>query len=64
MTSVKEKLENKDEKDKLEYKEYLAGEGESMKNGPISKRSCTDIPCCILFIAFIAAMVAASAYGY
>lgn len=28
-----------------------------LENGPISKRSCTDILCCLLFIGFIGTIV-------
>ena len=34
-----------------------------MKNGPMKDRSCTDIICCLIFIAFIAGMVITSGYG-
>ncbi|RMX40198.1 hypothetical protein pdam_00016560, partial [Pocillopora damicornis] len=40
----------------------MADEEDGKKNkttfkGPISDRSCTDIPCCILFVAYIVGMV-------
>jgi hypothetical protein len=35
-----------------------------LANGPVMKRSCTDCICCLVFIAFLAGMVATAAYGY
>ncbi|XP_055896841.1 choline transporter-like protein 2 isoform X1 [Biomphalaria glabrata] len=32
--------------------------------GPIKKRSCTDVVCCILFVIFLAGMIAVSLVGY
>lgn len=37
---------------------------DALQNGPVMKRSCTDIICCLLFIAFIIGMGGAAAYGY
>ena len=37
---------------------------DELANGPIEKRSCTDIPCCCIFLVFIAGMFLASMYGY
>jgi hypothetical protein len=37
---------------------------DELANGPIEKRSCTDIPCCCIFLVFIAGMFLASIYGY
>ena len=34
-----------------------------MANGPVEKRSCTDWPCCLLFIAFLAGMALCTLYG-
>ncbi|KAI8778925.1 choline transporter protein 2 isoform X1 [Biomphalaria glabrata] len=31
--------------------------------GPIKKRSCTDVVCCILFVIFLAGMIAVSLVG-
>lgn len=35
-----------------------------LKNGPVMKRSCTDIICCLLFLAFIVGFAGTSAYGF
>jgi hypothetical protein len=64
MSTVQEKVKNIDETDKKDYEDYLRQNGDKYKNGPIDKRSCTDWPCCIIFLAFIAAFFAAGAYGY
>jgi len=61
---MQEKIKNEDAEDQKDYEKYLAENGDKYKNGPIDKRSCTDWPCCIVFMAFIAAFVAASAHGY
>lgn len=37
---------------------------EKMANGPVSDRSCTDIFCCLIFLAFLAGMAATAAYGF
>jgi len=37
---------------------------EEMANGPVSDRSCTDILCCLIFIAFLVGMVGTGGYGY
>ena len=34
-----------------------------MKNGPVMDRGCTDILCCLVFIAFLVGMVGVSGYG-
>lgn len=34
-----------------------------MANGPIMNRECTDIICCLVFLAFLVGMVAVSGYG-
>jgi len=36
---------------------------DELANGPMQKRGCTDILCCLLFIAFLAGMVAVAAYS-
>ena len=33
-------------------------------NGPVMDRSCTDIICCFLFLAFLVGMGGTGAYGY
>ena len=38
--------------------------GEDVQNGPVLNRSCTDPICCLIFVAFIAGMAAAAAYGF
>jgi len=47
---------------------FLFVSGESLKHdptfkGPMQKRSCTDIICLLLFIAFIVAWAAVGIYG-
>lgn len=34
-----------------------------MKNGPVDNRSCTDVICCLVFLAFLVGMVGVSGYG-
>ena len=34
-----------------------------MSNGPTDNRSCTDLICCLVFLAFIVGMVGVSGYG-
>jgi len=34
-----------------------------MGNGPVPDRGCTDILCCLIFIAFLVGMVGVSGYG-
>ena len=34
-----------------------------LANGPIANRSCTDILCCLIFVAFVVALVGVGAYG-
>lgn len=34
-------------------KEEKAEVGEELRHGPVSDRSCTDILCCLIFLAFI-----------
>jgi hypothetical protein len=36
---------------------------DELANGPMSKRSCTDPLCCLIFIAFIGGMIGIAAYG-
>ena len=35
-----------------------------LENGPLDNRSCTDVLCCLLFVAFLAAMLSCGIYGY
>ena len=37
---------------------------DELGNGPISKRKCTDVICCCIFLAFVVGMVGAAGYGY
>jgi len=37
---------------------------EQLKNGPVMNRSCTDIICCCLFLAFCVGMVGTACYGF
>ena len=37
---------------------------DELENGPVMKRSCTDIICCFLFLAFIIGMGGTAAYGF
>ena len=46
------------------FDKEFADKKDSFKNGPISNRSCTDIICCLVFIAAIVGFGGASAYGY
>lgn len=64
--SFGDKIKGQDAKDEAAFKEHLdeAKEKGTYKGGPVMERGCTDIPCCCIFIAFIAALVGASAYGY
>jgi hypothetical protein len=34
-----------------------------LKNGPLSNRHCTDIICCLVFVAFIGGMFITTTYG-
>jgi len=36
---------------------------DELANGPIEKRSCRDVLCCLIFIAFMGGMIAVAAYG-
>jgi len=36
---------------------------DELANGPLENRSCRDVLCCLLFIAFMGGMVAVAAYG-
>ena len=38
--------------------------GDELQNGPVMNRSCTDPICCLIFVAFVAGMAAAAAYGF
>jgi len=37
---------------------------DEMANGPVQDRSCTDILCCLVFLAFLTGMVGCAGYGY
>ena len=37
---------------------------DKLSNGPVEDRSCTDILCCLIFVAFIVGMVGTSGYGF
>jgi choline transporter-like protein 2/4/5 len=34
-----------------------------MSNGPVTNRECTDLICCLVFLAFLVGMVGVSGYG-
>jgi choline transporter-like protein 2/4/5 len=34
-----------------------------MSNGPVQNRECTDLICCLVFLAFLVGMVGVSGYG-
>lgn len=34
-----------------------------MSNGPVNNRECTDLICCLVFLAFLVGMVGVSGYG-
>jgi len=36
---------------------------DELANGPLENRSCRDVLCCLLFIAFMGGMIAVAAYG-
>ena len=54
----------KDKEQMEKYDKEFAEKKDSFKNGPISKRSCTDCICCLLFLAAIVGFCGASAYGW
>lgn len=35
-----------------------------LQNGPLAKRQCRDVLCCILFLVFMAGMVGIGIWGY
>ena len=37
---------------------------DDMANGPVADRSCTDVLCCLIFLAFLTGMVGTAGYGY
>ena len=37
---------------------------DKLNNGPVEDRGCTDILCCLIFVAFIVGMVGTSGYGF
>lgn len=53
-----------DDIDQQKYQDELKSRGKELENGPISNRSCTDIPCCLIFIAFIVGFFVASGWGF
>ena len=59
----------KDENYKV-FLNFLISQGEDynapieLENGPLDNRSCTDVLCCLLFVAFLAAMLGCGIYGY
>ena len=36
---------------------------DEMANGPVPDRGCTDILCCLIFLAFMVGMVGTAGYG-
>jgi hypothetical protein len=51
-----------EEEDKDKDKDTLPRD--QLANGPVLDRSCTDILCCLIFVAFLVGMVGACGYGY
>ena len=47
-----------------QFNKELEASKDDFKNGPIGKRSCTDMLCCLIFIIAIVAFCGASSYGY
>ena len=45
------------------FREEFEKHKDDLAHGPVSKRFCTDIPCCLVFILFCAGMVAVFVYG-
>jgi choline transporter-like protein 2/4/5 len=37
---------------------------DDLANGPLGKRSCRDVLCCLLFIAFVGGMIGIGIWGY
>ena len=37
---------------------------DELKNGPIADRGCTDILCCLIFMAFIVVLAGIMVYGF
>jgi len=37
---------------------------DDMANGPVADRSCTDLLCCLIFLAFLTGLVGTAGYGY
>lgn len=48
------------EADKMKDKSDLP---KDMSNGPVENRECTDLICCLIFLAFLVGMVGVSGYG-
>jgi hypothetical protein len=36
---------------------------DQLENGPVQDRGCTDVICCLIFVAFLVFLVAAGGYG-
>lgn len=36
----------------------------ALENGPLASRKCRDVPCCLLFLAFLGGMIGIAAWGY
>merc|ERR1712166_80945 len=36
---------------------------DQLENGPVNDRGCTDVICCLIFVAFLVFLVAAGGYG-
>lgn len=65
MTKVADVDDEKNSKDSKEEK-YQGEKRQFDPNfkGPIQKRSCTDVICCLLFLIFFAGMIACTVIGY
>lgn len=37
---------------------------DQLNNGPVNDRGCTDILCCLIFVAFIVVFVGVAGYGW
>lgn len=64
-SSEKDKNENESKTDKKNDSEDKGEElPDELANGPVENRRCTDILCCLIFIAFIIAWVVCGFYGF
>lgn len=52
-----------DNADTAKYQEELKGRESELSNGPVQNRSCTDIPCCLVFVVFVVGFVVSAFYG-